>query len=728
MNIKYLYFLISTFLCITFSFAQSMSLKKDSVKNILRQSFIDVQEGKNIIALEKQRFVVEWSKFNKNDSVLASAYNVIATNHMNLEDYSAAETYLKRAIKFGKKSNNQTVLMLIYNNYGRLNMIKGNTDKAIEYFELSLKISEDPNTFNNNKLWTVMNIGSLYHQQKKYNKARHYYNETIRYFEPNSQHQPEILVNAYLNLGDLDLIDKNYTNALNQLKIADSLALDIKDYNLLVYIEHTRYEVFLKTKQKDKAITALEKKTQYLEEKIKAKNEINKKSQKLKQDLQDQLKSLEIKDKVYNAQQHTLNITRLFSICLLLLLAVILLIAYLLNRSNTKNKKLNKDLIIKNKQLLDSKQKTEYAANLKENFFSTISHELRTPLYAVNGITDILIDENPKPEQKKHLKILKSSGEYLLAIINNVLQINKLDKKAEKLYPINFNLRELLENTKNSLNYIKKDNNNIITIDIDDNLPKTLHGDALKISQVLNNLVSNSLKFTENGTIIIRVEIVNKNTEDIELKISIIDDGIGISKDMQEYIFNDFYQESMRLDRNYEGIGLGLTIVKRLLKILNSEIKVTSEENKGATFCFNIILNYTDVDEIEHIDANQFSLLENAKILVVDDNKVNQLISKRVLDKEKVSTTLVYNGLNAINKIKTNHYDLILMDIHMPGMDGYETTRQIRTFNKTTPIIALTAVQLEGKKEKILESGMNDIIVKPYKKEFFYKKICEHLK
>lgn len=717
--------LIYIFLFLKLSYSQNFTIKKDSIDRILTQSFIEINNGENDVALAKQEFVVAWSKFHENDSTLAQAYNLIAGNYFILEDYKAAETYLNRALKFAEKTNYKKTLIQIYSNYHGIHLNKSDYKQAIEYLQLALEISNDPSIENDSKVWTVYNLARTYFKAGNMGEAKKYYSLVIAYFVPNSRHQPELLVKAYLDLGKIALLHKEYKNAISKLKVADSLAQKIENYEILASIEDNRYAIYSQTKETPKAIEALKKNLSYLQKQINTKNESLEKSYTLKQHILDQQKSLEVKDQTYEIQEDKLKLSQIFSIFLTTLSIGIVIIAFLLYRSNSKNKQLNKGLTKKNKELLDSKQKMEYAAKLKTNFFSTISHELRTPLYAVKGITDILLDENPKREQKNHLKILKNSGEYLLALINNILQINKFDEQGITHNEVIFGFNELIESTKQALNYLKKENNNTITVDIVDNLPNLLKGDALKLSQIINNLVSNSLKFTRNGEVIIHAEIINDFPDYIELKISVIDNGIGISKEMQENIFNDFYQESMKLDRNYEGIGLGLAIVKRLLKSMDSNITVLSNENQGATFSFNVKLKLVDTTEIKKITIDQFALLENSKILVVDDNKVNLVITKQVLNKKNVQVTLAHNGLEGVEKVKENDYAIILMDIHMPGMDGYEATKQIRLFDKTTPIIALTALQLE--EEKIVAAGFNDVIVKPYAENLFFQKISKHL-
>ena len=276
---------------------------------------------------------------------------------------------------------------------------------------------------------------------------------------------------------------------------------------------------------------------------------------------------------------------------------------------------------------------------------------------------------------------------------------------------------------KDSLTYLKKENNNTIEINIKNDVPIRLKGDSLKLSQILINLLSNALKFTHNGHILLAIEVKEKLNDTIMLHFSIEDNGIGISEDLQSKIFEDFYQESMHLERNYEGTGLGLAIVKRLLTAMGSKIEIKSTQGKGSNFYFDLHLEITNTENTKNDKVTDFIDLADKHILIVDDNQINQMITKRILEKKKAIITVVDSGIEAIKSVEKNNYAIILMDIHMPKMNGYTATQNIRKFNSTVPIIALTAVKLDENKEKIYASGMNGIIIKPFRLENFFSEI-----
>ncbi len=387
----------------------------------------------------------------------------------------------------------------------------------------------------------------------------------------------------------------------------------------------------------------------------------------------------------------------------------------------------------KNAELIVAKEKAELASKTKANFLSTVTHELRTPLYAVTGLSNMLLDENPKPEQVQHLKSLKFSGDYLLTFINDILQINKIEANKVDLEPEVFNLNKKINNIILALNNSAQDNNVKIHFEYDKNLPENFIADQLKISQILINLVGNSIKFTKDGDIWIRVYKIEEIGKVYTLRFEIEDNGIGISQEKQDHMFESFSQGSIQINRKYGGTGLGLSIVKGLIDILKGKIYVKSELNVGTTFYFEIPLEKTSIEEGDenktaYFEGNKEDIdLSNVKILVVEDNKINQMITKKILTKMDLKCDIVDNGEDAVEQIKANNYNIILMDIHMPGISGIEATKIVRSFDKELTIFALTAVTIEDKMHEFEEAGFTDIIPKPFKQEEFEKKLYNAL-
>ena len=399
--------------------------------------------------------------------------------------------------------------------------------------------------------------------------------------------------------------------------------------------------------------------------------------------------------------------------------------------NNNIRLKTNNMLHKKNDELIVAKEKAELASKTKANFLSTVTHELRTPLYAVTGLTNMLLDEDPKPDQITHLKSLKFSGDYLLTFINDILQINKIEANKVELDPEIFNLKKNVENVVSALNNSALDNNVIMHYEFEKGLPETYIADQLKISQILINLIGNAIKFTKDGDIWVRVYKISQKDNDYTLRFEIEDNGIGITKEKQEHMFESFSQGSIQINRKYGGTGLGLSIVKGLIEILKGKIYLKSELGKGSTFIFEIPLTYSEetikVEKPNHFNNINELDLSTIKILVVEDNKINQMITKKILNKMSLSCDIVDNGEDAVERVKQNRYDVVLMDIHMPGISGLEATKIIRTFDKELTIFALTAVTLEDKMHEFDEAGFNDIISKPFKQDDFEKKLYNAL-
>lgn len=410
-------------------------------------------------------------------------------------------------------------------------------------------------------------------------------------------------------------------------------------------------------------------------------------------------------------------------------LTIISFLAISLFRNNQIKLKTNDLLYTKNKELELARDAAVSAMEAKTNFLSTVTHELRTPLYAVTGLTHLLLEENPAEHQKEHLKSLKFSGEYLLNFINDILQINKID--ADKLEPlsIEFKLHKVLSDVVEALQQTANENKTKLILDYDANIPQYLTGDPIKLSQIFMNLVGNGLKFTKGGKVEVIAKLLRKEEDRVRLYFEVRDNGIGISDDQQKHIFESFEQGSIQINREYGGTGLGLTIVKSLLGLFGSTIHLESELGHGSSFFFELDLtcdqNNTE-DPIFELDPETFAF-KGLHLLVVEDNKINQLITKKMLDKKEISCDIANNGNEAIDMAKANTYDAILMDIHMPGISGEEATRQIRKFDKHIPIIALTAISLDDSLESFYEAGCNDVVTKPFKPEIFYHKIGENI-
>ncbi|WP_214228923.1 PAS domain S-box protein [Pedobacter sp. B4-66] len=372
-------------------------------------------------------------------------------------------------------------------------------------------------------------------------------------------------------------------------------------------------------------------------------------------------------------------------------------------------------------ELLESKEQALQLSEAKEMFLSVMSHEIRTPLNAVIGMTHLLIDNDPKASQIEDLNILKFSAENLLNIINDILDFTKIETGNLELESIPLNIKSLAGDIVNSLQVNANQKGDKLELHYDDKIPLDILGDKTRLYQILMNLIGNAIKFTDYGKIDLKIDLVSENKEQAKVRFLVKDNGIGIPEDKLSYIFETFTQAKTDISRKYGGTGLGLAITKKLLKLYHSNISVNSQEGRGTEFSFDISFNkLTQNTTVSNSNEPPASFV-GKKILVVDDNEVNILIASRILSKWGFDLDFARNGKEAIEKAMSKTFDLIFMDIQMPGIDGFETTSIIRELNdeyfKSVPIIALTASTLQDENSKFKACGMNGHILKPFKPE-----------
>jgi CheY-like chemotaxis protein len=352
---------------------------------------------------------------------------------------------------------------------------------------------------------------------------------------------------------------------------------------------------------------------------------------------------------------------------------------------------------------------------------------LRTPLNAINGITYLLLQEKPKASQLNYLKSLEFSGSYLLHFINDILEINRLESDKIQVEKISFNLKELIENITISFKEFIHENNTKCHLQIDSSITDYLKGDPTKLSQIVINLLNNAIKFSKNGDVWFTIKNLYEDEKSIKLHFEIKDNGIGIPLEKQRTIFDSFSQGSVEINRTYGGTGLGLSIVKKILELMDSTIHLTSESQKGSTFSFELQFEKGEKSEEKLVPKTTVTDGKKKIVLLIEDNKINQMITQKMLEKKGISCVILDSGEEAIENAKTNQYDLILMDVHLPGISGTEATAAIRSFDTKTPIIALTAISLNENKETLLSFGMNEVITKPFEPDFFYEVIHSYL-
>lgn len=387
-------------------------------------------------------------------------------------------------------------------------------------------------------------------------------------------------------------------------------------------------------------------------------------------------------------------------------------------------------------ELIKAKKELETSMKVKEQFLANMSHEIRTPMNAIVGFTNLLLKTKIELEQKQYVDAIKTSGENLLVIINDILDFSKIQSGKFSFESIELSLSQVISTVTELMLQKSVEKNIKLSTKIDSQIPNKLIGDPTRLSQILLNLVGNAIKFTDKGEVRIEANLISGSESTVDLQFSVIDTGIGISEDKQSTIFQGFTQASNETTRKYGGTGLGLTIVKQLVELQGGQISVKSEMAIGSTFTFNLPFKKVEQGAIGKINTykmdGKITSIEGLNILLVEDNLLNQVLAKKVLTDWKWDVDIAENGLIAYEKAKTGDYDIILMDIQLPEMDGYEATRSIRKIEnvekRDVPIIAMTAHAMSGEAEKCINAGMNEYISKPFDVKVLYNKIISVLK
>lgn len=387
-------------------------------------------------------------------------------------------------------------------------------------------------------------------------------------------------------------------------------------------------------------------------------------------------------------------------------------------------------------RLIKEKELAEQKAAIKAKFLSTMSHEIRTPMNAVIGLTNIMLDEAPREDQKENLKTLKFSADLLLALINDVLDYSKLEAGEISFEEVEFDLHQLVHNIGNSMK-VQTDKKQLpLEINISPDVPKYIINDSVRLSQVLTNLSGNAIKFTEKGKVAINLNLMSLENGKATIRFAVSDTGIGIPADKFETIFQSFSQADTATTRKFGGTGLGLSITKRMLELQDSRVQLESEVGKGSTFFFDLIVPVAEgalsmKSASSNLPIPERIQFEGNRILLVEDNKINIMVALKFLKKWGLSIDVAENGQIALDKIQENHYELVLMDLDMPILDGYEATAAIRASKdkriNSIPVVALSASAVSDFRTKAMQVGMDEYVTKPFKPEELYSVLSAFL-
>lgn len=658
---------------------------------------IHQNQGDHEQAVEDYRKALEIARETGYENGVLNTLNNMGSNYHATGQYDSALECFKVVLDADVKSGNKTFISYSYNNVGECYMKKGEYATALAFFEKSRKLKEE--TGNRRALAnTLKNIGETRMGLGDYEQSKQFLAHAALLAD--SLETPEITRESYLLLHQLGSVTGDYKTALDYFKKADSIEGTI-DYT-----------------KKDQAIRELEGK--YALEKTQRK----------------------LDETLHKAQTSQLQVMIYLPVTILLIL-LLFAVWRIMRQRQEKNRMLleyqakletqNRELEQQNLLVEEQKGVLENALSARTRFLSFMSHEIRTPLNGITGLVELLLTQPLTEGQEEYMSALKRSSDNLMLLLNNVLDLNKLEAGKLDLEHTSMDLGKIIGDQAALFKASAQARGNTIETDIGAAVPAKVTGDSLRMGQIVANLVNNAVKFTRNGSITIRCNVVKTMGEKVRLLMEVIDTGVGIAENQLQSIMEPFTQAESHTSRHFGGTGLGLTISSKLLWEMGSELKVESTLGKGTRFYFEIDLDVyrkplmTGVPENALKDAG----LEGLKILVVEDNKTNILIFSKILTAWKTQFDVADNGQKAFDLAAQNKYDIILTDLHLPGITGYETAQKIRTAdteNKHTPILAITAADADEIAIHPLRGFLNGIVHKPVNYDDLLRSIRELVK
>ncbi len=574
----------------------------------------------------------------------------------DLNDYDSALEYALKCLPIFEREHNDTSLINVHNTLGNIYFKKEQFEEASKYFLENLKHTE-PETAAYVK--ALSGLGKIHYKQKDFGNARKHLTDALR--ESRLIGNAEVQIICLFYLGKLYMEEGNYRQALQSLNDAYELAEEYLRRHDLMSINEALSAVYDKMSDIPKAYHHL-KAFETLKEEI------------FKQKIINELHNLQVRQQIELAKKE--------------------------------------------------KEVAERTAQLKHQFLANMSHEIRTPMNAIIGMTRLLLTKQPQQEQLKYLKAIQQSSDNLLVIINDILDISKIEAGKIVIEHIDFSIGEVLQSTQDMLMLKAEEKGIELRLTIDPDIPKRLTGDHTRLNQILINLIGNAVKFTEKGYVETKVSLSKKEGENLWVRFDVIDTGIGIGEEFLHSIFDSFTQAGSDTTRKFGGTGLGLTICRKLVNLMGGVISVTSEVGKGTIFTATIPFVEAGTHEekvnISLLDEQSMKRLNNMLVLLVEDNEFNRMVAEDTLKEviPGVRIDVAVNGQEAVDKVQERHYDVVLMDIQMPVMDGLTATRVIRSElrepARSVKIIAMTANVLQEDVQRYLDSDMDGYISKPF--------------
>ena len=708
------------FFCLLFffqlSFGQGIGYKDKYARGLYDKALKGLNDLKCSESLLYSQQLLEYAlKRNKYDMAAAS-YNIIGLNFEEFGDLKKSIQYYNSGVSYAQLAKNDTIENYLYNNIGNLYYFRlKDSKKGLYYYQKSYELSKRLDA-PRDIAFAEINLADVYLELNEFDKGKYYLQLVEKKMSPDDYEMGmsyySLMGYYYEMQGDFVNAEKNYLKCISDFQHQEFEYHKSHQMDIYAMI----YAFYKKNNKTAQALDYFEKHDQLQDELFSKERNIEIKM------AGGDIEALEYKYKVQQIetekriQEQKMKASSRFNKVVLWFLGFVIVFLIFIFKGFVNYRNLSKKLSDYNFQLQVAREKSEEATRLKTQFLSNVSHELRTPLYGVIGMAEILESEHKEIKKSPYFNALKFSSHYLLTLINDVLNVYKIEDNDIEFNYENINVREEIGHIKESMNVIAKSNKNEIIVSIADDVPQYIKTDLTRFSQILINLASNSLKFTKKGKVTISLSL-DKVNDNSFLKLEVLDTGIGIPEEYIDKIFEKFVQVDVNLQEQYKGTGLGLSIVKRLVELFKGSISVESKINEGSKF--TVMFPHIPADEIvasDQLKTHSQKKLKNLNILVVEDNKINQMVTKKLLEKNGHSYQMAENGLEALQLVEQNTFDIILMDINMPVMNGIEASIKMRNLGIKTPIIALTASDKENILKEILEkkNGLTDVLVKPF--------------
>lgn len=695
---------------------------------------IHYTRGQFEVALENFMESMQLCQAEGNSLDMSLTYSYIGMVNLKLSDFSQAEEYLYVALELNKKYGPTRDIIDMYIQLGFLFRATQRYNEAIQSIEKGLSLAR----FYNNQFKVAVSfnaLGLVYHDQEDFKNALFYYYKALGIYNAHDMKHGTLVASANIARTYINLIEARKSRRYTDYSVAmvsEQEIFSLLDESIIMAKESGNFDdlvmAYETLVQASYIFNKFDDAIRYQEEFIHFKDSIgyinqNRSIAELQARFETGQKEQEIvllnsEKKVQESSMRRHRIETYFFLGGGLTL--IMLMFGLINRLKYMRRTRN-ELQTKNQQIEEEKLRAQQSEVVKEQFLAKMSHEIRIPMNTIMGSVNIILKNEHLQGQKKYLRAITQSSENLLVIINDILDLSKLEAGKIALEEGPFSILDEVMNVENILKFKAKEKGIRLISKMGDNLPECVVGDSTRLNQVLINLAGNGIKFTDKGTVTISVEVVDKLDDSIILRFSVEDTGIGIPEDRLDKIFRSFTQADSDTTRKYGGTGLGLTISKQLLELQNGKINVTSEPGKGSCFSFEITyaIGNMDVDREIFPDGLRADKLKGLKILIVEDDDFNVMVLSDTLSAalEEVEMEVAGDGNDALIKWNSRAFDVVLMDIELPGLNGHEVTRAIRqggSPQSDIPIIAMTANAMLKEVEACYESGMNDYIAKPF--------------